>query len=63
MTVRYSDREEVVEPGDAFYLSPGHVPMAAAGSEFVQFSPTDQLRPVEAAMARAAGAMQAGRPD
>ena len=28
LTVRYSDREEVIEPGDAFYTPPGHVPAA-----------------------------------
>jgi hypothetical protein len=51
MTIRYADREEVIEAGDAFYLPPGHVPAGDAGSEFVQFSPTDELRVSEAAMA------------
>ena len=35
LTVRYRDHEEVIEPGDAFYMPPGHVPAAQAGSEFV----------------------------
>src|SRR4051812_48586512 len=35
MTVRYGDREEVIEPGDAFYMPPGHVPAAVAGTEVV----------------------------
>jgi hypothetical protein len=52
MTVRFADGEEVFEAGDAFYLPPGHIPVAEAGSEIVQFSPTEQLRVVEAAMAR-----------
>lgn len=43
LTVTYADRVEVFEPGDAFYLPPGHSPAAEEGSEFVQFSPTDQL--------------------
>ena len=47
---RFADHEEVFEAGDAFYLPPGHVPMVAAGSEIVQFSPTEELRVVEAAM-------------
>jgi hypothetical protein len=51
MTIRYADREEVIEAGDAFYLPPGHVPAGDAGSEFVQFSPTDELQVSEAAMA------------
>src|SRR3954462_12376495 len=37
MTVRYADREEVFEAGDAFYMPPGHAPAAVAGTEFVQF--------------------------
>jgi GGDEF domain-containing protein len=42
--------EEALEPGDAFYLPPGHVPAAAAGTEFVMFSPQDELAAMEAAM-------------
>ena len=53
MTVRYVDREEVVEPGDAFYLTPGHTAAAEAGTEFVQFSPSDLLAETEAAIAKA----------
>ena len=37
---------------------PGHVPAAEAGTEFVQFSPTDQLNVVHAHMAAAAQALQ-----
>jgi AraC-like ligand binding domain len=50
MTVRYGDEQEVIEPGDAFYLPPGHVPAAEAGSEFVMFSPKDELAVSVAAM-------------
>ena len=50
MIVRYADHEEVCEAGDAFYMAPGHAPAAEAGSEFIQFSPTDQLQVVEAAI-------------
>ena len=50
MTVRYGDREEVIHAGDAFYMPPGHVPAAPAGSEFLQISPTAQLQEVEAAI-------------
>jgi hypothetical protein len=52
MTVRYGDREEVFEAGDAFYMTPGHVPAAIAGTEFIQFSPTDLLAATEAAIAK-----------
>ncbi len=51
ITVRYADRVEVIETGDAFYMAPGHAPAAAAGSEFIQFSPTDLLAVTEAAIA------------
>jgi hypothetical protein len=50
LTVRYGDREEVLEPGDAFYMPPGHVPAAVAGTDLVMFSPQDELAAVEAAM-------------
>ena len=52
MTVRYTDHEEVFEAGDAFYMTPGHTPAAVAGSEFIQFSPTDLLTVTEAAIAK-----------
>ncbi|HYV14413.1 MAG TPA: AraC family ligand binding domain-containing protein [Conexibacter sp.] len=58
MTYRFADHEEVFEAGDAFYLPPGHVPLAEAGSELVQFSPAAELREVEAAMTRNMRAMQ-----
>ena len=43
ITVSYADREETYQAGDAFYMTPGHVPAAEAGTEFVQFSPKEQL--------------------
>jgi hypothetical protein len=49
--VTYADHEEVYEPGDAFYMAPGHVPAAEAGSEFLQISPKDQLAEVVAVIA------------
>ena len=53
LTVSYADREEVFEAGDAFYMPPGHTPAAVAGTEIVQFSPTDLLNQTEAAIAKA----------
>jgi hypothetical protein len=58
LTFRFADHEEVFEPGDAFYLPPGHIPLAEAGSEYVQFSPTKELGEVSAAMAANMQAMQ-----
>ncbi len=61
MTVRYADHDEVIGPGEAFYTPPGHTPAADAGTEFVQFSPTDELAISEAVMAKNMQEMQGGR--
>src|SRR5580693_658421 len=61
ITVSYTDREEAYQAGDAFYMTPGHVPAAEAGTEFIQFSPRDQLAVTVAAIrANAQRAMQGG---
>ena len=52
MTVHYADHDEVGGPGEAFYMPPGHTPAADAGTEFVQFSPTDELAISEAVIAK-----------
>jgi hypothetical protein len=51
MTATYGDHEEVYEKGDVWYMPPGHTAAAEAGSEFIQFSPADQLAATEAAIA------------
>ena len=59
ITVDYADHSEVYEGGDAFYMSPGHVPAAEAGSEFLQFSPRQEIADVHAHIqARAQELMQ-----
>jgi hypothetical protein len=60
LTYRFADHDEVFAAGDAFYLPPGHVPVADAGSEIVQFSPSEQLREVDAVMLKNVLAMQGG---
>ena len=50
MIVRYGDHEETYHAGDAFYMPPGHAPEAKAGSEFIQFSPADELAATNAAI-------------
>ena len=57
-TYRFADHDEVFEAGDAFYLPPGHIPFADAGSEVGQFSPTEELLVVEDAMMKNMQAMQ-----
>jgi hypothetical protein len=45
------DHEEVYQAGDAFYQPPGHRPYVDAGTELLQFSPTDKLADTERAIA------------
>src|SRR4051794_16439837 len=35
--------EEVFEAGDAYFVGPGHTPVLFAGTDVVEFSPTEQL--------------------
>jgi hypothetical protein len=61
VTIRYADREEVFEAGDAFYTPPGHVPVThEPGTEMLLFSPAEDLREVSAVMKKNLQAMQAG---
>jgi hypothetical protein len=52
---------EVFEAGDAFYLPPGHIPAADAGSEYIQFSPADELTRTSDAIRRNMEAMASGQ--
>src|ERR687897_2354597 len=46
MTVRYGDRDEVIEAGDAFYMPPGHVPAAVGGNGTVMVHPQNETAAV-----------------
>jgi hypothetical protein len=61
MRVRYADREEVVEAGDAYYMEPGHSPVLEAGTELVEFSPKDEYRKTMEVAERNLAAMQEGQ--
>jgi hypothetical protein len=41
VTLTYADRAETYEAGDAYYAPPGHTPAVTAGTELIEFSPTD----------------------
>jgi hypothetical protein len=43
LTVRYRAGEETFRAGDAYVIRPGHVPAVIAGTELIEFSPTDKL--------------------
>ena len=49
---RFGDREEIYEAGDAYYVPSGHTSGAFADSEFLIFSPSDQIAELEAHIAR-----------
>jgi hypothetical protein len=48
ITFRWADHDETYVAGDAYYAPPGHLPLIAAGTAVVEFSPTADL---EATMA------------
>jgi hypothetical protein len=60
ITFRYADHEESFGAGDAYYASPGHLPLLAAGTSVTEFSPTEALNAtmavVEQNLAMAGGA-------
>jgi hypothetical protein len=58
VTFGFEDREEVFEAGDAFFVPGGHLQRADAGTEYLQFSPSDELKPVSDVMERNMRAMQ-----
>ena len=43
VTFRTDHGDETFEAGDAYYIAPGHTPVLYAGTELVEFSPTEEL--------------------
>jgi hypothetical protein len=58
LTLRYADRDEVYEGGDAYYAPPGHIPVIEAGTEVVEFSPTGDYERTMAVVASNLAAAQ-----
>jgi hypothetical protein len=58
VTFRYADREESYDAGSAYYAPPGHVPVIAAGTEIVEFSPTEELARTMSVVAANVAALQ-----
>jgi hypothetical protein len=44
VSFKTGEGEETFEGGDAYYVSPGHTPVLSAGTEVIEFSPTDELQ-------------------
>jgi hypothetical protein len=60
ITFRFADHEETYQTGDAYYAPPGHIPLISAGTEIIEFSPTDELMRTMETIGRNVAAMQAG---
>ncbi len=58
ITFRYAGHEETFETGDAYYAPPGHVPVIAAGTEIVEFSPTGEYEQTMAVIEKNLAALQ-----
>ena len=52
LEVRYADREETFTAGDAYVMTPGHLPHPYAGTEVVEFSPTEALQATTAVVGK-----------
>lgn len=44
LVYKYADGEDEINAGEAYYAKPGHTPMIFAGTEVMEFSPTDKLK-------------------
>ena len=47
-----ADSDETFEAGDAYAVGPGHTPRIFAGTEVVEFTPTDELAKTMEVVAR-----------
>ena len=56
--VRYTDREEVIVAGDAFYMEPGHTTIFEEDTELVEFSPKGEYQKTLEVAQRNVAAMQ-----
>jgi hypothetical protein len=59
LTIRYADRDETYAAGDAYYAEPGHRPLVFAGTEIVEFSPTEPFQQTMAVVGANMAAMTA----
>ena len=57
LTFQFPDHDETFEAGDAFHVPGGHGLVVAAGTEYVQFSPAEELQRVSETLTANARAM------
>ena len=58
VTFKYADREEVYDGGDAYYAPPGHIPVVTAGTEVIEFSPSEDYERTLEVIGKNMAAMQ-----
>ncbi len=46
MRLKFSDHDEVINAGEAFYMQPGHIPVTEEDCELVWFSPKGETKKV-----------------
>jgi hypothetical protein len=44
MRIKYADREEIINAGDVYYLTPGHIALSEEDIELVEFSPKGEYQ-------------------
>jgi hypothetical protein len=59
ITFRSADGEETIGAGEVYYAAPGHTPVLTAGTEVIEFSPTEALQQTMEVVGRNAAAMSA----
>ena len=58
VTFKFADREEDYEGGDAYYAPPGHIPVVTAGTEVIEFSPSEDYERTLEVIGKNMAAMQ-----
>jgi mannose-6-phosphate isomerase-like protein (cupin superfamily) len=58
VTFKFADHDETYEAGDAYYARPGHIPVLTAGTEVVEFSPTEPYNQTMEVIGRNLSALQ-----
>ena len=58
MRLEYRDHDEVINAGEVFYMSPGHIPVTEEDCELVWFAPKGETKKVMEVVARNREAMK-----
>jgi len=58
--VKYKDHTEILTSGDAYYMEPGHTTVTDAGTEWLEFSPIEELKKQDEVVSRNLAAMGKG---